>query len=206
MSHLVSTLISEGSSDRALLPVLRWLLAASSSRTFQLQWADFRRLSHPPRTLKDKIDAAAVLFRSDLLFVHRDGDGMPHATRVREIRTELAAARAGTAVCVVPVRATETWLLIDENALRMAAGNPRGTAPLSMPSLPTLETLPDPKSRLYDLLRTASGLRPRRPFHPPARIHRLADLIEDFSLLRKLAAFRALESDLFEILAERSWR
>jgi hypothetical protein len=109
------------------------------------------------------------------------------------------------AVCVVPVRAMEAWLLIDEDALRSAAGNPKGRHPLDMPPLGTLESLPQPKARLNGLLRAASGLPPRRRFHPPPRIHRLADLIKDFSPLRHLPAFRELEADVLGILAERAW-
>ena len=170
-----------------------------------MQWADFRRLPRPPRTLAEKIASVVTLYPCDLLFVHRDADTQPHAARVREIRDELAVSAAQPAVCVVPVRATEAWLLIDEAALRRAAGNPRGRAPLEMPSLLTLETLPDPKGSLYALLRGASGLPPRRQPHPPERIHRLADLIEDFSPLRRLSAFRALEREVLALLEEQSW-
>ena len=205
MNALVSTLISEGSSDRALLPVLRWLLTQRSGRLFQLQWADFRHLLKPPKSLADKINVAAELYRSDLLFVHRDADRAPHAERVLEIRDELAAAKAGAAVCVVPVRATEAWLLFDEEAIRSAAGNPKGRMPLDMPPLLTLEALSNPKSRLHTLLRAASGLPRRRQFQPPSRILRLSDLIEDFSLLRSLPAFRALEEEVQALLEERAW-
>ena len=48
-------------------------------------------------------------------------------------------------VCVVPVRMQEAWLLIDEAALRRAAGDPNGTQPLAMPDVQRLEELADPK-------------------------------------------------------------
>jgi hypothetical protein len=86
---LVSTLVSEGSSDRALLPVLRWVLTQHSGRAFQVQWADLRRLPRPPRILIEKVSTAMELYPCDLLFVHRDADVKTHAHRVQEIRDEL---------------------------------------------------------------------------------------------------------------------
>jgi hypothetical protein len=125
-----------------------------------------------------------------------------------EIREHLRdSGSQQTAVCVVPVRMQETWLLFDEAALRTAADNPRGRMPLEIPSLKKLEDVPDPKDVLWKLLATASGLRPGRlrRFDPTPRIHRLADLIEDFSPLRRLSAFQALEEDLKRLLTQQSW-
>jgi hypothetical protein len=181
-------------------------LTESSSHVFQVQWVDFRRLPRPPRALGDKIATATKLYPCDLLFVHRDANGSPHEERVLQIRRELAAASSATAVCVVPVRATETWLLFNEEALRSVAGNPKGRVHLDVPPLLSLENLPNPKETLHGLLRIASGLPRRRRFSLHERIHRLADLIDDFSPLRKLAAFRALEAELRSALAEKSWQ
>jgi len=126
-----------------------------------------------------------------------------------EIRQHLQAAGSQqTAVCVVPVRMQETWLLFDEAALRSAADNPKGRMPLEIPPIKKLEEVPNPKDLLWNLLSAASGLRPGRlrRFAPAPRTHRLADIIEDFSPLRRLPAFQALEEDLKLILTERSWR
>jgi hypothetical protein len=126
---------------------------------------------------------------------------------VAEIRKHLFVAPEQTAICVVPVRMQEAWFLFDEAALRLAADNPRGRIPLSLPSFDRLEALADPKGVLCDLLIAASGLRAGRlhRFLPVARIHRLSELIEDFSSLRQLAAFRALEEDVKDTLIQRSW-
>ena len=101
----------------------------------------------------------------------------------------------------------EAWLLFDEAAIRHAADNPRGRMPLTIPPLKKLEEIPDPKDLLWNQLSIASGLRPGRlrRFDPAARIHRLGDLIEDFSPLRRLSAFQALEEDLRKLFEERSW-
>jgi len=209
LTPLVFTLLSDGSSDRALIPVLRWLLLQSTAREFSIQWADLRSLRPAPKLLSERIRQALALYPCDLLFIHRDAEGEEREVRVAEIRNHLAAAgRHQTAVCVVPVRMQEAWLLIDEAALRSAADNPRGRMPLEMPLLRKLEEVPDPKQLLWSLLSTASGLRSGRlrRFGPAPRIHRLADLIDDFSPLRQLPAFQALEEDLSRLLAERYWR
>jgi hypothetical protein len=90
---------------------------------------------------------------------------------------------------------TEAWLLIDEAALRRAAGNPGGTVALRFPQLRKLEQLSDPKEVLHQLLLEASELRGRRraSFTTNAAVHRLATLIEDYAPLRQLEAFRHFE-------------
>jgi hypothetical protein len=102
----------------------------------------------------------------------------------------------------------EAWLLFDEAVIRLAADNPRGRVSLEIPPMEKLEEVADPKDLLWRALMTASGLRPgrRHRFLPAARIHRVAELIDDFSPLRKLSAFQALEEDLRATLAERLWQ
>lgn len=149
-----------------------------------------------------------TLYPCDLLFVHRDAEGESRETRVAEIREHMEeSGSAQTAICVVPIRMQEAWLLFDEAAVRAAADNPRGRMPLDIPPIRKLEEIPDPKNLLWNLLEEASGLRSgrRRRFDPAPRIHRLADLIEDFSPLRRLSAFQSLEEELRQLLEERSW-
>jgi hypothetical protein len=205
---LTFTLLSDGSSDRALSPVLQWLLRQNSLRDFEAQWADLRGLRRPPRSLADRIQATLALYPCDLLFVHRDAENLPRTARVEEIQKHLDAARRPMTVCVVPIKMQEAWFLFNEAAIRRAADNPRGVMKLDLPPLTRLEDLSDPKSLLCDLLVEASGLRAGRlhRFFPASRIHRLSELIEDFSPLRRLHAFCALEEDLRSVLAERSWR
>jgi hypothetical protein len=102
---------------------------------------------------------------------------------------------------------TEAWLLFDEKALRYAAGNPNGDVELKLPALSAVEDLPDPKKILNDCLRTASGLTGRRLRHwsSAQAVHRLADLMTDFSPLRHLPAFQALEDDLCTMIGDHGW-
>jgi hypothetical protein len=195
-----STLVTDGASDKVLVPILGWLLGQHTTAPVELQWADLPRAS-----LRERVQAAVALYPCELLFVHRDAEREPRARRVDEIRAALRGLRdVPPAVCVVPIRMQEAWLLFDEAALREAAGCPNGEMALALPPLKRIERLPDPKECLYTLLRQASGLQGRRAkqFRPQVHAHRLSDLIEDFSPLRRLPAFQALEAELEEILAQ----
>ncbi len=210
MSDLRYTLLADGPSDRALLPILSWLLGKVVSVEFAIQpgWADLRRLPARPQTLTDRIISAVDLFPCDLLFVHRDAEREPAAVRVLEIQNALEAANERgfglPAICVVPVRMTEAWLLFDEAAIRRAAGNPNSRHPLSLPPLARLEFLPDPKSDLHDLLRQASGLRGRRlrRFEVRADAPQVSHYINDFSPLSRLLAFSDLEIELRRVVEQ----
>lgn len=198
MTELRCTVLTDGPSDDALLPILTWLLQQRLAETaIQAQWADLRKLPERPRGLSERIVRALDLFPCDLLFVHRDAEREPPARRVEEIRAAMTTVPVSPCyVCVVPVRMTEAWLLFDPAAIRRAAGNPNGSIPLDLPPPPGAELLPDPKERLHALLREASGLRGRRlkDFHVPPR--RVAALIDDFSPLRRLPAFQHLEEEI----------
>jgi hypothetical protein len=101
-------------------------------------------------------------------------------------------------VCVVPVQMTEAWLLFDESAIRLAAGNPNGKNPLNLPDLSIIEQIPDPKEILFRILREASGLKGRRlkKFNMAQSRIRITELVCDFAPLRKLNAFQRFEKDI----------
>ena len=195
------TLVADGPGDRALLPILMWLLRQLEdvgACALVPQFFDPRPFDDPPSELAGRIGRALQLFPCHVLFVHRDAETSTRQDRVREI--ELALPRnTAPHVCVVPVRMTEAWLLIDQRAIRIAAGNPNGTHPLAMPTLPTIESLPDPKQMLRSLLLEATAFRGRRrsKFEREVnqRVQRVADLIEDFQPLRGLSAFQAFERE-----------
>lgn len=211
MSHLRCTLLSDGSSDRALLPLLDWVLRQQlSGWDVESAWADLRWLPHPPRGLSERIRVSLDLYPCDLLFVHRDAETAAPGHRVEEINRAVAAVRDEErvpTVCVVPIRMQEAWLLFDKAALRHAAGNPNGKQPLKLPPLRELERLPDPKNVLHELLRTASELHGRRlaKFSPAAGAIQVAEFLDDFAPLRALSAFRALETDVQQVLEENGW-
>jgi hypothetical protein len=168
MNELRYTLLSDGSSDRALIPILNWLLQTHINNcAFQPQWADLRRLDKSLRnSFEKRIELSLQLYPCDLLFIHRDAEKEPHKTRVDEICTAVTqidiAITVPPIVCVVPVRMTEAWLLFDISSLRKAASNPNGSIELQLPDIRKLENEPDPKQILYTILRQASELSPRR--------------------------------------------
>lgn len=206
LHELRYTLLSDGVSDQALLPLLTWLLRQRQVNCpIQAEWADLRWLPRPPKLLAERIRRSLDLYPCELLFVHRDAEKEPRAKRVAEIVAAMAELENGTvpaAVCVVPVRMQEAWLLFDEPALRRAAGNPRGKHDLALPPVGKLEALPDPKLILHELLREASGLQGRRRKQFPASTNarRVAEFSETFAPLRALPAFRALETDVAAIV------
>jgi hypothetical protein len=209
MRELRFTLLSDGSSDNALLPILSWvLLEQKITCAIQPEWADLRRLPAPPRKLAERIENAIDLFPCDLLFVHRDAESRTYQERKVEIVKALKGARSNIpAICVVPVRMQEAWLLFDENALRRAAGNPNGRQSLCLPERAGLEQLPDPKETLYELLKQASGLSGRRlkKLQINKCANRVSGYVYSFQPLRILPAFRALETDVGEIVTTRRW-
>ena len=208
MERLRFTLVADGSSDRALLPVLTWLLRQHCEGIpIQPEISDLRRLRKPPRDLFQRIDKSLELYPCDLLFVHRDAEGEPVEKRQEEICKALERSERGKTlpvVCVVPVRMQEAWLLIDESALKKAAENPASRQSLSMPPVKRLEDLPDPKKVLHDLLREANDPQGRRQLKRFNRklsqcVQRVAEQIGDFGLLRGLTAFRELEHQVASI-------
>lgn len=195
MRYLRLTLVTDGPTDQALLPALRWLVRQHSTHPFEQAWADLGRLRRPPTNLAGRVERALELYPCDLLVIHRDAEREPPEHRIREI--EAATHNCGVpVVAAVPVRMTEAWLLFDEAAIRRAAGYPNGTMDLALPPLKRAERTLDPKVDLHKALGTACGLSGRRikQFQPDVR--RLADLIDDFAPLRVLASFRAFEASL----------
>jgi len=208
MNRISYVLLSDGSSDKMLMPVLDWLLHRQCPNyAIHSQWADLRRLPHPPRELMEKIRTTLKLYEADLLFIHRDAENQPFESRKKEITVALAGQTNPPAVCVIPVRMQEAWFLIDEKAIRKAASNPNGRMPLRLPAINTVESLPDPKELLFSLIREASGLSATRlkKRKPEKHAHLVSQFIDDFESLRKLMAFQALEVELTAVTQIKGW-
>ena len=196
---LVYTLLADGTSDQMLIPVINWQLTQLGI-AFESQMAKL-----PTGPLQDRLPDALELYPCDLLIVHRDAEREPLSSRQSEIRAAINSLGSKVpTVCLIPVRMSEAWLLIDEGALRRAAGNPHGRAQLRLPNRKDVEGIPDPKMFLIDLLERASELTGRRlrKFHPHAKIQRLAELIDDFSPLSALPAYVAFQESLKTALQE----
>ena len=192
---LRATLVTDGPSDAVLVPILEWLMRRLTRERFEIRWADLRGFPARPRSLTEKLTAAVQEYPCRLLFVHRDAEKQDPSVRYDEV--EAANHTECRHVCVVPVKMQEAWLLLDEAALRDAAGRPSGTEDLGLPPSHRWDRLPDPKRVLYDALRAANGAKGRRAksFNPGRAAHRLAALITDWTPLRDLGAFARLETD-----------
>ena len=207
MRRLRYTLVTDGPSDRLLKFPIEWLLERLTALDFDGEWAN-PAVCGRDEGLAGRIGPALESYPCQLLFVHRDAERDPRAVRVAEIEAALRSLSSPPpAVCVVPVRMTEAWLLIDEQALRVAASNPNGQMELPLPAIRSLESLSDPKKLLFGLLETASGLNKRRlrRFRRGRARQRLAELIDDFSPLERLSAFRSFRAELEQILAANGW-
>lgn len=196
-----ATLITDGSSDRVLIPLLEWVLAQATALPAEIGWADVSTSPQKLSSLQQRVEFALRLYPCDLLFVHRDAEGQPPAWRYDEVRGAVPTHQAH--VPVVPVKMQEAWLLLDESAIRQAAGRPTTRVPLDLPKISALEGLADPKHVLHETLRAASGATGRRlrQFKPHKVAHRVAMLVSDWSPLRALPAFQALEADTRSALA-----
>jgi hypothetical protein len=185
-------LLADGRSDRALLPILLWLVRQHAPAAALPEPAFRNRNVGKP--LAEEIAASIDLYRPDLLFVHRDAESADPEVRRAEIPADQREV-----VKVVPVRMTEAWLLFDDQAIRRAADRPGGRAPLDLPTLARVEELAEPKERLLEALLVAAEVsgRKRRRFQQDAaaRVQRVAELIDDFSPLRRLPAFARLDAD-----------
>ena len=193
---MIYTLVSDGTSDAVLMPVIDWCLRQRGVTPVVKQRADLSRI-RPIRGLEGRLRAALDLYPCDVLFVHRDAEGQGAGQRREEIARALQWSVIRR-VPVVPIRMTEAWLLADEYAIRCAAGNPNGKQALNLPELRRLEDVPDPKNVLFEALKTASGLNARR--RDQLRVHQRVQLIpnhiDDYSRLNELSAFRALQEDI----------
>lgn len=196
---MICALLGEGTSDRALMPILRWLLPRCTSVDTRVEWVDTQRFRIRSHKLSEKVKAALMVQPCDLLFVHRDADRQDPQLRHDEIH---GATGNKPHVPVVRVRMTEAWLLIDERAMRAAVGRVSGRHPLDLPSSSRIEGIADPKRVLREALGRAhasTGHRAHR-LDLESAVHRLADLVEDWSVLRQLPSFRRLEADTRETL------
>jgi hypothetical protein len=208
--RLTATLVADGSSDRLLKPILEWLLSQylSPAITIDIQVPEWGLLpiADRLRTLPERLVAARRLFAADVYFIHRDTE--KYGTwQERQQEIDAALQRVFRAdlppyVRVIPVQMTETWLLHNEAAIREAAENPNGREPVNLPPVARLEALPEAKTRLLEILRTASGLTGRRrqkfEANERRRLHRLAALQQEqgFAVLRALPAFQLLEQEI----------
>ncbi len=203
MTGLRYTLLSDGTSDQMLIPVINWAVRRCGIRVEQGAWADLSFARPKPSGLAERARRAVELYRCDVLFVHRDAEKEAFDLRLREIRAAVADL-GGRHVPVIPVRMTEAWFLHDESAIRLASGNPRGKVALNLPRVRDVELLPDPKGILFEALLAATEMsgrrREKRKRQLPRMRARVAELIDDFEPLRAAPGFSHFYSELEKVV------
>ncbi len=102
-----TALLGEGNTDRALLPIVRWVLMRATPTPATVEWVDLTRIAGGGG-LVGKVRQGLEVNPCDVLFVHRDADNQPPQWRYDEVT---AAVGGHAHVAVVPIRTTETWLL-----------------------------------------------------------------------------------------------
>jgi hypothetical protein len=178
-----------------LLPIITLLLDEVFPGPFRLVCAE--SLSGG-LSLETRLPQAVSLFPCDLLLVHRDAEGASPDEREAEVTRALHNTNVQVLhVCVVPVRMTEAWLLVNANAIRAAVGNPNGHADLHLPAPAQVESV-SAKDRLTTALEAAKelGVNRRRRFQPLRYRHRVAEEILRLTELRTLPSFQRFERDL----------
>ncbi|MEW5930701.1 MAG: hypothetical protein AB1941_24840 [Gemmatimonadota bacterium] len=202
-------LVGEGTSDDGLIPHLETLCIHLGADEVTGTAIDFRRLDQPVgHSLQAKLGAAVQLEpAANLFFLHRDADSPDPAPRRAEIVDAVGAVGLPQAwVAIVPVQETEAWLLLDEAAIRMVAGKPRGRVPLNLPRANQVESVANPKERLQDALVTASEAtgrrlaKTRRDFPEHRRI--LLQRLPIGGPLREVHSWVLLEFDLTAVIAK----
>jgi hypothetical protein len=202
-------LLADGSSDKTLIFIIDWLLRdLYPTYTFHGEFADFRHFKIPPKTLQQRILTVKKMYELDLLFIHRDGEELISdkeiiEKRKLEIEDALSIDLKDITIPIIPIKMMETWLLINENAIRKAAGNRNSRIALNIPPLNKLESIPQPKDLLKKIISDASELNGRnlKKLNLNQAIHNLAEYIEDYQSLRSLQSFQVFENDTSNILS-----
>ena len=215
MTQIRCALLAEGNSDRALLPLLKWLLGehgitiAGEPDFLTKSVLPSAPSEHKLRPLKWFIRQSLELYKPSLLFVHRDADTNQWRHRVQEIEQaykEVIAEANTPVVCVVPVQEMEAWLMTDAEAIRKVCNKSNTQQKVTLPKLRALEKMAQPKEKLNQLLAEVSGINRSELNKAGIFAADIAEYMEDFAPLRKLPAFAAMEKELIAIIQAQGWR
>jgi len=196
-------ILGEGTSDSMLEYPLRWLLSYHGFLE-KYEFDDSTVLSLRSNSLKteSKVEALLNRIQPDVLFVHRDGDGAGYEARKTEIIHACSSVNFVKCIPIVPVRMLESWFLSDLNAIRIAAGNPKGHVDVCLPNFSQLEKIADPKEQLFKCLRSAADLKGRRlkKFSPHKARRLVAEEITCFRQLLTLPSFKELSQEIKQLV------
>lgn len=175
--------------------VIQWLMDTNFPDTaFRITPA--REVIPARDTLDRRLLRTYELYNPDLILCHRDAEAIAFEDRLAEIANASVFHPIPVEVVpLVPIRMLESWLLVDEPAIRCAANNRNGQVPINLPAPDRIERLPDPKARLFDILKTASDLPPQRQrrFNVQQARSRVSSFMQTFEPLRQQQGFVRFE-------------
>ena len=87
--NLTYTLLTDGSSDKTLMPIINWTLEQIPNIRFNAQFAEVSL--KPSAGLFRRAEAAVNVYECDILFVHRDAETLASNLRIDEIREHLTS-------------------------------------------------------------------------------------------------------------------
>ena len=194
---ITSAIITDGTSDRALIPLLQLLL----NEHLKLPFEEPQFVHSTSNILSEKIADAIQKFEVDILFIHRDAENENWEKRKKEIVDAIPAGLTISVIPVIPIKMTEAWLLTDPVAIRMAVGNQHSNQKITLPKITQIENC-DAKQVLLTALTEAKELstQRRRKFRPEQFRHRVAELTSNLQLIRQIPSFHRLEQCLAPIL------
>ncbi|MEZ5586278.1 MAG: hypothetical protein R3E46_04320 [Sedimenticolaceae bacterium] len=195
--------VGEGPTDKALIPHIESLCIKYGADEVRgiapdLSWFPEK----VGKKVSDQVRVALQLEpRVDAVFIHRDSDSRDPSDRKSEIESELVKIGVDKpCVKVIPIQEIEAWLLVDEQAIRDVADNPRGGVPVCIPKLKDIENTASPKEVLMKAIQEASdtsGKRLRdikRSFGSRRRI--LIERLDINGPICNLESWKTLESDI----------
>jgi hypothetical protein len=204
-------LICEGSSDEALNQHLKSLLVECGVDEATGEAPDFRGL---PKSISRDIESKLRFIQkneqhADLVFIHRDADSTDPEPRYKEISLGIEKAEYKSYwIGIVPVQATEAWLLINEDAIRRVSGRPNGRIPLHLPSLGQIEGLTKPKELLFNAILQASESSGRKLARIERKKHILrTKLISELQVgreLTNLSSWKRLQEDILSFVKRKA--
>ena len=197
-------IVCDGTSDLCLQNMVEWITDNTfPEQAFRIFHA--REVIPAHGSLHDRLEKTYAAYEPDIIICHRDAESMLLVDRVAEISAAHQTAKLPISViAAVPVRMIESWLLIDEGAIRCAADNRNGTSDLNLPSHKKIEALKNPKEVLFSSLKAACGLPPQRlkKFNENRARSRIASFVETFEPLRSLESFQLFELQLVDAVTQ----
>lgn len=214
MRYLGLALYAEGPKDYYFLsPVLLRLCEALCLRDASepieigamLALDDPEQAKHLSR--EKRIEAAAIAARNawNVLFVHTDGAGDPERAVAERVapalaRLETLGGNSGMGIAVVPVRETETWAILDGDALRHVLGTTLSDHAMGLPrTARDAEKIKDPKALLDQAFIATHPSGRRKTLGTSPHLGALGEQVA-LKKLRGSASFVALETDLISVL------